>query len=208
MSRTPRARRAADLRRRYDNNLKDHVILSRHVADEGHASFAVGRPGDSAFMAEVALLSFGTVLVHGDVDTVIFARCSYKGWRQKLSWLADTNYDYAEEKAAIGSGCSGMARCVETAIAVSDIAYHRRQLDLDKETAREARDLCLDGDVHSANSLIYEKTGDFEICDLGQCTAPRVFMAQAVLSKLNALLIAEEAGATVAAPLDALESKL
>ena len=190
---TPRARRAAELRRLYEGDVKAHVIRSRHIADEEHATFVVGRPaGDSFFLAEVALLSFGTVLVHGDVDTVVFARCSYKSWRQKLSWLSDWNYDYAEEKAAIGSGKSSMARCIEPELAVSDIAYYRRQLYMDKATARAATDLCLDGDVESAKRLLYDRTGEAEICDLGSCTDPRVFSALAILAKLSELLRIEE----------------
>lgn len=189
--RNARHHRAQRIRAMYDKSVKDHVILRRHIQDESHASFVIGRPGESHYQSEIVVLSWGHLLVHGDVDAVIFGRCSYKGWRQVLGWMSGDNYDYAEEKASIGSTCSEMARSVDSDVAESDIVYWRRQKYIDQETARQALDLVKGGDTHLAQTLIYEKTGDFEL-SIATCTNCRVFMAQALITKLCELLDAED----------------
>jgi hypothetical protein len=181
------------LQAQYDRLMERHVIISRLIESPGLARFVVGRPGDSAYRAEVVVLCWGHLLVHGDVDTVVFGRCSYRGWRQIIAWLADTNYDYAEEKAAIGTGCQEMAREFEAEIAVGDVLWLRREKHLSAAAARTILGLVMNGDAHGARQMIYDETDDGELCDIGMCTAQRVFMAQAILRRLDALLLAEEA---------------
>jgi len=184
--------RAQRLRAMCDRELTNHVIQRRHIIDEGSAVFMIGNPGTGIYRAEIALLSYGTVLVHGDVDTTIFSCCSYRTWEGKLGWLRGDNYGYAEEKASIGSGCSAMARDVDEELAIASVLWWRRQKSLNAETAREAISLIRDGDATSAQRAIWDGTGDFELT-IGECTSPRVILAQACITKLCDLLDAEEA---------------
>jgi hypothetical protein len=189
---TTRHERAVRRRADCDKAVAKHELLIEHVIDAGRAVFTIGRPGDSTYIAEIAVLSFGMVYVNGDVDAVVFGRCSYKTWRQRLGWLRGTNYDYAEEKASIGSTCSEMARGHDVDVARADVLYWRRQKELDRETAREAWDLLGDDEFHDAQRLLYQRTGDCELT-IGTCTRSRVIMAQACITKLCELLDAREA---------------
>lgn len=183
--------RAKKLRTQYDQSLAEHKILSRIIAGQ-HASFVIGHVDDSHYRTEIAVLSWGTLMVHGDIDTVVFQRCSYKHWRQVLNWLSGENYDYAEEKAVIGVSDPALARVVDPDVAKDHICYYRRHRYMEKETARAAWNHVENGEVMYARDRIYEDTEDAELI-IGTCTAPRVFMAQAAITKLCRLLEAEEA---------------
>jgi hypothetical protein len=183
-----RAERARSLRAYYDKSLERHELLSRAVVDESRAMFEIGVPGDSAYYAEVCCVRAG-LFVHGDVDTVLFERCSYKTWQQKLAWMRGDNVDYAEEKASIGSGLSEMARVVDGDVAIGDLLYWRREGVIDKDDAADIYKLISDGDLHEAQAELYRKTGDFEL-RLGVCTSPRVIMGLAVVTTLCRLLAA------------------
>jgi hypothetical protein len=182
-----RAERASALRASDDRELVSHVLLSKHVIDDSRAVFEIGQPESSTFYAEVACLRSG-VFVHGDVESVIFERCSYKLWREKLSWMRGHNPDYAEEKAHIGASNAAMASVVDIDVAIGDLLWWRREGTLGKEDTVDVYSLLTrDGDVHEAQALLYERTGDAEM-RLGWCTASRVIMAQAVITKLCSLL--------------------
>ena len=111
--------RALRLQKQYRGSMANHVILSRVLMTERQASFTIGRPGDSTYTAEIVVLRWGHLLVHGDVDAVIFGVCNgYESWRDVLDWMGRADYGYAEEKASIGSTCSAMARCFDDEVAL------------------------------------------------------------------------------------------
>jgi hypothetical protein len=176
---------ALKLRARYDENVAEHVIQSQHVIDASRAIFRVGKPGSPFYAAEVAALGFGTVYVNGDVDAVVFGTCSDRTWQEKLTWLAGDNYGYAEEKASIGSSCSEMARRHDPECAKADVLRWRRDKSLDADVAREAIEAIDNDDFYAAQHAIYRSTYERA---LHQCTAPRVLMAQALITKLCDLL--------------------
>ena len=181
-----RAERARILRASDDRELVNHVLLSKHVIDDSRAVFELGQPDSSTYYAEVACLRSG-VFVHGDVDSVIFERCSYKLWREKLSWMRGHNPDYAEEKASIGASNPAMAAVVDVDVAIGDILWWRREGTLGKDDTVDIYKLLTDGETYEAQQLLYARTGDGEL-RLGWCTAPRVLMAQAVITRLCELL--------------------
>lgn len=184
--------RALQLQKMYRENMANHVILARAIMNEKQASFTIGKPGESFYIAEVVVLRWGHILVHGDVDAVIFGTCSgYKSWRDVLDWMSRADYRYAEEKASIGSTCSQMARGFDEEVALWKICSWRRQGYIpDKESAREVWDLVQSGEWHEAQNRLWSI--DFEL-GLSTVTLPRVFMAQAAIKRLCELLDAEAA---------------
>lgn len=184
--------RALQLQKMYRENMANHVILARSVMNEKQASFTIGKLGESFYVAEIVVLRWGHLLVHGDVDAVIFGTCNgYKSWRDVLDWMNRASYDYAEEKASIGSTCSQMARAFDAEVALWKICNWRRQGYIpDKESAREVWDLVQSGEWHEAQNRLWSVD-----CELGLSTVtlPRVFMAQAAITKLCELLDAENA---------------
>lgn len=189
--------RALRLQKQYRGSMANHVILSRVIMNERQASFTIGRPRESSYTAEIVVLCWGHLLVHGDIDAVIFGVCSgYESWRDVLEWMARADYGYAEEKASIGSTCSAMARCFDDEVALSKICYWRRRGYIpDKEAARELWEHVQSGEWHEAQTALYGI--DFEL-RLDDVTHPRVFMAQAAITKLCELLAAEESVTEVA----------
>ena len=188
-----RHERAMALRADYDRCMADHRIDSRHIIDAERAVFVIGRPESGMYRAEIAALAHGSVLVHGDIDTVLFSYCGYRGWRQKLGWLRDGCYTYAEEKAAIGTSMY-IAREFDEDIAITDLLSWRRHRDVSREVAREVLDIIRAGDYRRAQDTLYAETGDAELV-FGKVTACRVLMAQAALSRLCTLLDQEEVAA-------------
>jgi len=182
--------RALQLQKMYRETMANHVILARSIMNEKQASFTIGKPGESFYLAEVVVLRWGHLLVHGDVDAVIFGVCSgYKSWRDVLDWMNRADYGYAEEKASIGSTCSEMARGFDEEVALSKICYWRRHEYIPgKEAAREVWDLVQSGEWHDAQNRLWSI--DFEL-SLSTVTLPRVFMAQAAVQRLCELLDAE-----------------
>ena len=193
--------RALRLQKLCADSVANHVILARSIMNEKQASFTIGTPGDSTYTAEIVMLRWGHLLVHGDLDAVIFGVCSgYKSWRELLQWMNRADYGYAEEKASIGSTCSEMARCFDDEVALSKICEWRRQGYIaDRETARELWDHVQGGEWHEAQMMLYGI--DFEL-RLDTVTHPRVFRALAAVKKLCELLDAE-AAATADAQVEA-----
>lgn len=184
--------RALRLQKICRDDMVNHVIAARSIMNEKQASFTISGPGDSTYCAEIVVLRWGHLLVHGDLDAVIFGVCSgYKSWRDVLNWMNRSDYGYAEEKASIGSTCSEMARCFDDEVALSKICQWRRQRYIaDRETARELWDHVQSGEWHEAQNMLYGI--DFEL-RLDTVTHPRVFRAIAAIKKLCELLDAEAA---------------
>jgi len=195
---TKEAARLVKLRRMYDKDLAQHEITSRQIVGAERALFILRRPGESNFCAEVCCLAWGTLMVHGDVETAVFSRCSYTNWEAKLGWMRGHSYDYAQEKLSIGTGCRAMAYCFDEEVAQEQIVYWRRQKYIDADTAREAQLLVRNGEHHEARSVV--ASANFEL-DLGMTVDSRVVMALAVVTKLCELLDAEEAAARAERPI-------
>lgn len=85
-----------------------HMLLSEDYWDSGRgARWLIGTEGDSHYRAEVFAGIFGTLLVHGDIDTVSFGHYGdKKDAFSRLCWMGcceDVGY-YVAQKARIGMG--------------------------------------------------------------------------------------------------------
>jgi hypothetical protein len=184
--------RAAKIAQQYDGYLSKLQLADRHEGPTpALARFWLQEPGSSIYCAEVVTLRCGGLLVHGDVDTVCFSRCSYKHWRQVVSWMGNHNYTYAEEKASIGG--TKDARVYEPSVALADVLYYRRHKILDADQAFELWENADEDGPQDFARRVYDLTGDCELPgSIGWCTGSRVLMAQAALRRLLALLGPEE----------------
>ncbi len=75
-------------------------MIARHYED---GSFC------NNFWAEIVVLADNSLLVHGDIDSCIFSRCSYNDPRRVLEWVgkhSSISY-YLRQKANIGLNTSG-----------------------------------------------------------------------------------------------------
>jgi hypothetical protein len=126
--------------------------------------------------------------VHGDCDTVVFSSYYQPTHpRQVIDWMATSNYDYAEQKAAIGGR---LARVWGEDVVTERVYAWRREKSITAEQARELVEVLRDG----AQESFFAKLHSFGLHDLtnhhfGMVPAPRVFAAQAVLRKLKELLL-------------------
>lgn len=183
-----RLEREADLRNWFEKAHSESVLLKQDVIAPNRALYVIGRPKSSAYRTEIAVLSWGTLLVHGDIDTVVFANYfNAKNPREVIAWMANASSGHAREKASIGSG-GKIAQDVDLDIAVKDLLEIRRQGYISADCAREANAYLKNGDLEAAKRAIYEFSGDAELCDLGSVVDSRIFMAQAALQRLLFLL--------------------
>jgi hypothetical protein len=142
-------------------------------------------------LVEIALLRFGQIVVHGDLDSVIFGHFHTQGktWRDHLEWIAGSDWSYAEEKASIGGS---LARVDDEEVALSDLLDWRRHRYIDCRQARKIwKAIEADGVEHARWVAWEECSGGLEAEDvgaLGRCTAPRVIAAQAAITRAHLLL--------------------
>lgn len=138
--------------------------------------------------AEVVTLANG-IYVGGDIETVVFVGGSDRAARPRgrVYWMATRSYGYAREKARHGRTAPDVW---DIDCARGDIIWHRRADQLSREHARELWDLLSRGDVGQGEFArdIYELTHDSELCDMGEVISPAVYMATAVLRRLEQLL--------------------
>lgn len=134
---------------------------------------------------EVVVLRGGSLLVHGDCDTVVFSNY-YKPThpRQVVEWIAASDWDYATEKASIGGS---IARVWDEDVVAESVCRWRRDKAI---TAEHERDLM---DAIGTPGIFFSALHSFGYYDLthqhfGMVTSPRVFAACAVLRKLKKLL--------------------
>jgi hypothetical protein len=180
--------RAKDLMAMYERDCEP--LLLKSVEEKGVLGrYLLMPPSGFLMWAEVVVLRAGCLLVHGDVDTVVFSNFyKPKTPRDVLEWMGskDTCYTYAEEKASIGGS---IARCFDEYVALRRVLEYRRNGTLDREQARQLKELLDDGTSQQEFSTrMYELTRDPELCSLGTVTDQRVFMALAVIKRLLKLL--------------------
>jgi len=131
----------------------------------------------------------GGIYVGGDVDTVVFRggvdRSSDP--RGRVYWMATRSYDYAAEKARIGDTAPDEW---DGDCARGHILWHRKREQLNKDQARALWEILAHDDVSGAefHAAIYEETNDSELCNMGDVTSHRVYMATAIMRRLAHLL--------------------
>lgn len=141
---------------------------------------------------EIVVLQGGSVLVHGDCDTVIFSsyyRPTHP--RQVIDWIATSDCDYAEQKAAIGGSQS---RIWSEELVTERVLQWRREKLVTAAQARQLVEVLKDGGQESFLTELHS-FGHHELTShhFGMVPAPRVFSAQAALRKLKKLLLTSRA---------------
>jgi len=177
--------------------LKDHAILPGSV--EGR--WQIGRPGSGFYRAEIIVTYCNSLIVHGDVELVNFSSYSGPGGaRGVVRWVAKSSPDYLATKAARGTGRC-VAYCWDPDVALDDAGDRIEYAGKDPESCPEGwiedwkavcRAISRGDHQHEVQQLIYEKTGDCELVDIGTCESPAVMWAWLVVGKLHELLGGEE----------------
>lgn len=150
---------------------------------------------DGTYATEIVALWRGSLLVHGDIDTVIFAR--YTDTNDPIGcvrWIG-TNSDiryYAAQKAAAGTGRE-LVYAIDDAVFAQELRRLRREYKA--EDAREAIDAALNSMRHGEplemvrHNLATEWALESEdVYALGKVVAPRVYFAHAALKRLCHLI--------------------
>lgn len=134
---------------------------------------------------EVVVLHAGHLLVHGDIDAVIFGRCGgYESARQVLYWMANAESSYAREKASIGSS-NKIATEWDAEVALWYVhEYGKEGILSDEQVGRLERELFQQNGQHEFVQALNDETGDFELLGAGTVTAREVYNAQAALRRL------------------------
>ncbi len=138
--------------------------------------------------AEVVSLR-GGIYVGGDIETVVFQGGGDRAAnpRGRVYWMATRSYSYASEKAHIGNTAPDEwdEECARGAV-----RDHLECEQISKEQARELLRLRDRGDVGRGEfaSAVYEETNDAELCDMGDVTSRRIYMATAIMRRLAHLL--------------------
>ncbi len=185
-----------------------YTIVSR---TDDKTRFLLKRDGKAqSYWVEVLVLAGGKLMVHGDIEHVLFAY--YTDTRDPydtIRWMGahETADSYATQKAEIGSG-RALVYTTDDAVFCADVDRPRAELTGDDDTTRashKARLRALDTMQHRlkregvpVRELIheaYEATtwDDYgeQLCSLGQVIDTRVYMAHAALNRLWTLLSAE-----------------
>jgi hypothetical protein len=138
--------------------------------------------------AEVVSLR-GGIYVGGDIETVVFQGGGdlAKRPRGRVYWMATRSYGYASEKAHLGNTAPDEW---DESCARGAILDHRKCEQLTREEALNLWNLLKRGDVSRSEfaSAVYDETHDAELCDMGDVTSRRVYMATAIMRRLAHLL--------------------
>lgn len=200
-----------DIARLAASSLKDHVILEDVEVNEKEGWWVIGRPEDSAYRVQICVLKWGSLLVHGDIDPVMFGHFRDRRATREavVRWIARSNIDYVEEKANIGMGRSMCRREHEVMLwQVEDRIRNTLEDyegDIEKLSATEKRRLIMWNEVkdmikneHNPDEIddyIYSTTSDSEDILSGAVTEIRVLWAYYLLRKLVELIDARQVDA-------------
>lgn len=189
--------RNEQLRSQAIREFADHRLLGECYWEEGRgARWLIGKPTRVEFRSEIFAGSFGSLLVHGDIDTCRFAHYGDHGdvWN-RLLWMADcTDLGYyVRQKASIGM--AGSAEAYDEDVALYDLRRARLERTEDGRACDELIGLLTDAEKHvdekhelrgflSSN----DRGWDLWKLEIGRILAPRVVFAHAALVRTAGLL--------------------
>jgi len=171
------------------------------------------RQDDGHFWVEIVALRSGAIMVHGDISSTVFARCSYTDPRSMIAWMGGQYSDYVLEKATIGTGRE-VTHTFRRDVAIDDFEELKETYMDDAsepyspeiEAAFSDAIECLRHNNDSWDSIVgdlYMADADIEGEDLagvGYVVAPRVIYANAALRRLNHLLEAKDQAERIKRP--------
>lgn len=206
----PRSRHQyeTDVRREAIATFAEHTIASR---SEGR--WVLKRGGtEGNLWCEVAALSAGFLLVHGDFDLCAWEGASYRKPRGLVAWIGAHGNDlgYVTEKAqrALDGRELTEKRCAEVlqhdlaSLLAEWEAYHGEEpSERVREAITDAIERTEDDDLppYGLDAIVHELMDADVIdgedaCSLGYVTTRRVIRGWAAVNRLHTLLCAEEAG--------------
>jgi hypothetical protein len=180
-----------------------HEAFANHkIVSESDRRWSLRREIDgktrSEFWTEIVVLDGGSMLVHGDIEHVIFSRYTdTKDPLDVLRWIGEcTDFGwYVTQKATIGTGHELIEVIDDAAFrddlkriakedrgAVIEIRDALRKLDYGEHPKMVLHDLCVSGKVDT-ESLV----------GVGKVTDARVYFAHAATKRLCELLVKREA---------------
>ncbi len=169
-----RKARIANLEALASNAFAYHIVRSRHggIVVGGLTSWIIGAPDHGNHAAEIVLLGFNSILVHGDCPDVLFCGGDGGADVDRLVWLAGGSLDYIASKIRAGE-----RRCFDEEIARAEIAEMLAARCTcnppDVTECAWCRDLtpvldeCRGMGQAQYAAAIYEASGDAEDCDVG-----------------------------------------
>ena len=173
-------------------SLKDHAILSRGPGER----LVIGNPDGSSTYRCTLMLAQGYLVLVGDLDTMVWAHCSYPHIEQAISWMSTKDIGhYVLQKAKIGMGNIGCEQYVD------EVALYEA-LDRVEDAKKEDRPgeanrwgqvaefiQSATHDEYALNSYMYEEMEfDSEELGLGMCPSSRLLWAWLLVRKARDLL--------------------
>lgn len=195
-------------------------FAKHQIAKASEDRWLVRQPGTSAFWFEVVSLAGGMMLVHGDIDAVLFGRY-YPGENmteeqaaiEKIHWMAsrtrpDDCYFVEKAKIGTGSGSDGILFTKDEDVfreEIRDLIKQESEGEVDEDgevdsRKRERRE-ALEDALHSVGSSTHEEVqraiydaleGDAESVPEGKIVSSTMVHIHAALQRLAELLISVE----------------
>lgn len=180
----------------------------------------VRQPGTSAFWFEVVSLAGGMMLVHGDIDAVLFGRyypskdaTEAQAAIEKIHWMAsrtrpDDCYFLEKAKIGTGSGSDGILFTKDEDVfreEIRDLIKQESEGEVDEDgevdSRKRKRREALEDALHSVGSSTHEEVqraiydaleGDAESVPEGRIVSCTMVHVHAALQRLSELLNAVE----------------
>ncbi len=186
-------------------NRSEYDAQMKKMASEAYAEHRLVRTGDDRWLirgtdafywAEVVVLAGNRLLVHGDVEAVLFKGSQGDGPLGLVSWIARSGIDYLSGKIEADSE---QRERFEWDVFQSDIEAYLDELCEDscesEEAARKEAEV-LRGvlsfpheDERAIKEHLYDQGVDPETFGRwGRVTVPRLYYAQAAVARLHVLL--------------------
>jgi len=178
---------------------------THEISDRGEKRWTLSAKEGFTHSVEIIVGKAGTILVHGDYGTHVFAYGPDDNPLQTLKWMGRSQFgSYIVEKAQIGSGHNDL-------VYVDDI--DKFEYDIDelfenmgdwglaptelsdlKEEFERAKRYASNGELHEARNVVARAGFDLweSAGSLGRKIAPRLYYAHAAIRRLCDLLDEEE----------------
>lgn len=172
----------------FKDTFKNHKLVK-----SGDDRWIIRRPGTSQFWVEIAILSAGTVMIHGDIAPAIFAHYSGDSTEGCLRWVAEmaNNFEYGSAKMSIGmlENLGAEYRSKKAEEDIENLAERYEHDEEKHEKLMELADMAPYKERHEVYEEIYDITGEAEDCyGIGEAPSSRFLLAVSAVERLVELL--------------------
>lgn len=162
-------------------------FANHEIRDRSDKSWYIAKPGDSHYAAELIVLRFNCILIHGDIPDVLFSG-GPAGPMDKIHWVATSGFDYLASKVRAGDKKEWVVE-----VAACQLTDHIEQCEgcrphhleelQELREELETREL----DEHEFRQRLYDYTEDTELT-FGQVVSSDVIVAVLAAKTLWRLL--------------------